>query len=213
MNSCVCHYVVWMRQTALWGERWSHLRRIVCWGIGPLTHSLTRSLTHSHTHTHTHTHARTHPVCWGKPCNHYIIIFYVSTPLLPTLCGQWFAEEAKRSYGDVIPQNLRGSAIKGIIHPLTHSLTHSSTHPPLTRVSGRRLLTLNQPVGVCALITPWNFPLAMITRKAAPALVCVCGSVSVCVCVWCVSVSAYVYVYVSVCVCVCVCVWFGHDYA
>ena len=58
----------------------------------------------------------------------------------------WFAEEAKRTYGRTIP----------------------STMPD------RRILTIKQPVGVCALITPWNFPAAMITRKAAPALAAGC---------------------------------------
>jgi succinate-semialdehyde dehydrogenase/glutarate-semialdehyde dehydrogenase len=59
---------------------------------------------------------------------------------------EWFAEEAKRVYGDVIP-----------------------THLP-----DRRILTIKQPVGVVAAITPWNFPTAMITRKAAPALAAGC---------------------------------------
>jgi succinate-semialdehyde dehydrogenase/glutarate-semialdehyde dehydrogenase len=59
---------------------------------------------------------------------------------------EWFAEEAKRTYGDVIPQTL----------------------------PGQRLLVLKQPVGVCAAITPWNFPCAMITRKVAPALAAGC---------------------------------------
>lgn len=59
---------------------------------------------------------------------------------------EWFAEEAKRIYGDVIPQ-----------------------HQP-----DKRLIVVKQPVGVCALITPWNFPAAMITRKAAPALAAGC---------------------------------------
>ncbi len=59
---------------------------------------------------------------------------------------EWFAEEAKRVYGDVIP------------HPLP----------------GRRILVLKQPVGVAAAITPWNFPAAMITRKCAPALAAGC---------------------------------------
>lgn len=59
---------------------------------------------------------------------------------------EWFAEEAKRVYGDVIP----------------------------APVSGQRLLVLRQPIGVCAAITPWNFPAAMITRKAAPALAAGC---------------------------------------
>ncbi|PFG55267.1 succinate-semialdehyde dehydrogenase/glutarate-semialdehyde dehydrogenase [Vibrio sp. ES.051] len=60
---------------------------------------------------------------------------------------EWFSEEAKRAYGEVIPA------------------------PSIDR----RLSTLKQPVGVCAAITPWNFPIAMITRKAAPALAAGCG--------------------------------------
>jgi len=59
---------------------------------------------------------------------------------------EWFAEEAKRVYGDVIP-----------------------THLP-----DRRIITIKQPIGVVAAITPWNFPNAMITRKAAPALAAGC---------------------------------------
>lgn len=59
---------------------------------------------------------------------------------------EWFAEEGKRVYGDLIP-------------------------PP---EADKRLLVMKQPVGVCAAITPWNFPLAMITRKAAPALAAGC---------------------------------------
>ncbi len=59
---------------------------------------------------------------------------------------EWYAEEAKRTYGDVIPTN----------------------------VKGRRLLTIRQPSGVTAAITPWNFPSAMILRKAAPALAAGC---------------------------------------
>jgi succinate-semialdehyde dehydrogenase/glutarate-semialdehyde dehydrogenase len=59
---------------------------------------------------------------------------------------EWFAEEGKRLYGDVIPQHQ----------------------------ADRRLLVLRQPLGVVAAITPWNFPLAMITRKAAPALAAGC---------------------------------------
>ena len=62
---------------------------------------------------------------------------------------QWFAEEAKRAYGDVIPQH----------------------------VDGKRILVLKQPVGVTTAITPWNFPNAMITRKAAPALAAGCAFV------------------------------------
>ena len=59
---------------------------------------------------------------------------------------EWFAEEAKRAYGDVIPS------------PFTD----------------KRLVTIKQPVGVVAAITPWNFPNAMITRKAGPALAAGC---------------------------------------
>lgn len=59
---------------------------------------------------------------------------------------EWFAEEGKRIYGDIIPQN----------------------------ANGVRLLVMKQPVGVVAAITPWNFPLAMITRKVAPALAAGC---------------------------------------
>ncbi|KAL6629937.1 hypothetical protein ACP70R_029702 [Stipagrostis hirtigluma subsp. patula] len=59
---------------------------------------------------------------------------------------EYFAEEAKRIYGDIIPPTL----------------------------PDRRLLVLKQPVGVVGAITPWNFPLAMITRKVGPALACGC---------------------------------------
>lgn len=59
---------------------------------------------------------------------------------------EWFAEEAKRIYGDTIPGHL----------------------------ADKRLLVLKQAVGVTAAITPWNFPAAMITRKAAPALAAGC---------------------------------------
>ena len=59
---------------------------------------------------------------------------------------EWFAEEAKRVYGETIP----------------------TTDPT------KRYLVLKQPIGVCAAITPWNFPIAMITRKVAPALAAGC---------------------------------------
>lgn len=59
---------------------------------------------------------------------------------------EWFAEEAKRVYGDVIP----------------------------SPVPGRKLLVMKEPIGVAAAITPWNFPLAMITRKCAPAIAAGC---------------------------------------
>ncbi|GGJ93307.1 NAD-dependent succinate-semialdehyde dehydrogenase [Pseudomonas matsuisoli] len=59
---------------------------------------------------------------------------------------KWFAEEARRIYGDTIP----------------------------APTADRRIITLKQPVGVAAAITPWNFPAAMITRKCAPALAAGC---------------------------------------
>ena len=59
---------------------------------------------------------------------------------------EWFAEEAKRVYGDVPPPHQ----------------------------ADKFLMVLKQPVGVCAAITPWNFPCAMVTRKAAPALAAGC---------------------------------------
>lgn len=59
---------------------------------------------------------------------------------------EWNAEEAKRIYGRTIPAN----------------------------VDGRDILTIQQPVGVCGMITPWNFPMAMITRKVVPALAAGC---------------------------------------
>jgi len=62
---------------------------------------------------------------------------------------EWFAEEAKRIYGETIPQN----------------------------TADRRLFVLKQPIGVCAAITPWNFPMAMIPRKAGPAIAAGCTMV------------------------------------
>ncbi len=62
---------------------------------------------------------------------------------------EWFAEEARRVYGDTIP------------------------HPQ----DDKRIIVTKQPIGVCALITPWNFPLAMITRKAGAALAAGCSVV------------------------------------
>ena len=63
---------------------------------------------------------------------------------------EWFAEEAKRIDGDIIP----------------------------TYASDRRILVMKQPIGVCAAITPWNFPIAMITRKVSPALAAGCTVVA-----------------------------------
>ena len=59
---------------------------------------------------------------------------------------EWFAEEAKRVYGDTIPQPS----------------------------NDKRLVVIKQPVGVVSAITPWNFPSSMITRKAAPAMAVGC---------------------------------------
>ncbi|MEL6364739.1 MAG: NAD-dependent succinate-semialdehyde dehydrogenase [Pseudomonadota bacterium] len=70
-------------------------------------------------------------------------VFYAASFL------EWFAEEGKRAYGDIVP-----------------------SHQP-----NARILVLKQPVGVSAAITPWNFPLAMITRKAGPALAAGCPMV------------------------------------
>lgn len=62
---------------------------------------------------------------------------------------EWFAEEAKRVYGDTIP----------------------------SPTSDKRIIVVKQPIGVCAAITPWNFPAAMITRKVAPALAAGCTAI------------------------------------
>ncbi|WKN19782.1 NADP-dependent succinate-semialdehyde dehydrogenase [Azotobacter vinelandii] len=62
---------------------------------------------------------------------------------------EWYAEEAKRVYGDLIP----------------------------TGQADKRLMVIKQPIGVCAAITPWNFPSAMIARKAGPALAAGCTMV------------------------------------
>jgi len=62
---------------------------------------------------------------------------------------EWFAEEGKRAYGDMLPSPAAGS----------------------------RLMVIKQPIGVCAAITPWNFPAAMITRKAGAALAAGCTMV------------------------------------
>ncbi|HJV34718.1 aldehyde dehydrogenase family protein, partial [Geomonas sp.] len=62
---------------------------------------------------------------------------------------EWFAEEGRRVYGDVIPPHQ----------------------------SDKRIVVTKEPIGVCAAITPWNFPSAMITRKAGPALAAGCTMV------------------------------------
>lgn len=61
----------------------------------------------------------------------------------------WFAEEATRAYGDTIPSSYKNTEV----------------------------ITFKEPVGVCGIITPWNFPAAMITRKVAPALAAGCSVV------------------------------------
>jgi len=62
---------------------------------------------------------------------------------------EWFAEEGKRAYGDIIPEH----------------------------TSDARIVVTKEPIGVCAAVTPWNFPLAMITRKAGAALAAGCPMV------------------------------------
>src|SRR5271154_6086108 len=62
---------------------------------------------------------------------------------------EWFGEEGKRLYGDTIPSH----------------------------ASDKRIVVTKEPIGVCAAITPWNFPAAMITRKAGPALAAGCTMV------------------------------------
>jgi succinate-semialdehyde dehydrogenase/glutarate-semialdehyde dehydrogenase len=62
---------------------------------------------------------------------------------------RWFAEEARRINGKIIP----------------------------SPVAGKKILAMKEPVGVCAIITPWNFPIAMITRKVAPGLAAGCSMV------------------------------------
>jgi succinate-semialdehyde dehydrogenase/glutarate-semialdehyde dehydrogenase len=63
---------------------------------------------------------------------------------------EWFGEEGKRAYGDIIP----------------------------SPISGSRIAVIKQPVGVCATITPWNFPSAMITRKVGPAMAAGCTMIA-----------------------------------
>lgn len=63
---------------------------------------------------------------------------------------EWFAEEAKRLYGDTVPAH----------------------------AADKRIVIVKQPIGVVASITPWNFPIAMITRKCAPALAAGCTVVA-----------------------------------
>src|SRR5262249_1993859 len=63
---------------------------------------------------------------------------------------EWFGEEAKRTYGDTIPSHARD----------------------------KRIVVIKQPVGVVGAITPWNFPIAMITRKVGPALAAGCTVVA-----------------------------------
>ncbi|WP_268898781.1 NADP-dependent succinate-semialdehyde dehydrogenase [Geomesophilobacter sediminis] len=62
---------------------------------------------------------------------------------------EWFAEEGKRTYGDTIPGH----------------------------AADKRIVVIKEPIGVCAAVTPWNFPAAMITRKAGPALAAGCTMV------------------------------------
>ena len=63
---------------------------------------------------------------------------------------EWFAEEGKRAYGDTIPSHARD----------------------------KRIVVIKEPIGVVGCITPWNFPIAMITRKVGPALAAGCTVVA-----------------------------------
>lgn len=78
----------------------------------------------------------------GKPINESIGEVLYGASFI-----KWFAEEGKRTYGEVIP----------------------TTH------ENKRMIVIKQPIGVVSAITPWNFPLAMITRKIAPALAAGCS--------------------------------------
>lgn len=77
----------------------------------------------------------------GKPLNEAAAEIVYAASFI-----EWFAEEAKRAYGDVVP----------------------------TVADDRRLFVIKEPIGPCAAITPWNFPAAMITRKAGPAIAAGC---------------------------------------
>ena len=93
-------------------------------------------------------------ICENKNDLAYIMTCEQGKPLAEALTEilsaaayiEWFAEEAKRVYGDTIPMSQEG----------------------------KRIIVLKEPVGVCAAITPWNFPSAMIARKVAPALAAGC---------------------------------------
>ncbi len=93
-------------------------------------------------------------ICDNKNDLAYIMTCEQGKPLAEALAEvlsaaayiEWFAEEAKRVYGDTIPMSQEG----------------------------KRIVVLKEPVGVCAAITPWNFPSAMIARKTAPALAAGC---------------------------------------
>lgn len=80
----------------------------------------------------------------GKPIKESRIEVDISAAYI-----EWFAEEARRVYGDIIPS------------PVPH----------------RQTLVTKQPVGVCAAVTPWNFPASMIARKVAPALAAGCAMI------------------------------------
>lgn len=80
----------------------------------------------------------------GKPVSEARVEVQASAALI-----EWFSEEARRVYGDIIP----------------------------SPANGRQTLVTKQPVGVCAAITPWNFPSSMLARKVAPALAAGCAIV------------------------------------
>jgi succinate-semialdehyde dehydrogenase / glutarate-semialdehyde dehydrogenase len=80
----------------------------------------------------------------GKPLSEAVIEIQSAAAYI-----EWFAEEAKRVYGDTIPMSQED----------------------------KRIIVLKEPVGLCAAITPWNFPSSMVTRKSAPALAAGCAIV------------------------------------
>jgi succinate-semialdehyde dehydrogenase / glutarate-semialdehyde dehydrogenase len=96
-------------------------------------------------------------ICENKDDLAYIITCEQGKPLSEAVIEvlsaaayvEWFAEEGKRVYGDTIPMSQED----------------------------KRIVVLKEPVGVCAAITPWNFPLSMVTRKSAPALAAGCTMV------------------------------------
>jgi hypothetical protein len=160
-------------------------------------HTHTRTHARAHAHTRTSTRAHTTPITITTPAatnrRPLTATDRISTPTTRYL--SWFSEEAKRIDGSLIQAG----------------------------AANQRIVVMKQPVGVCALITPWNFPSAMLARKVCLfvclfALACYvrtiaswcllhveCGRVCVCC-----TLSVDACVFVCVCVCVCVCCVLTH---